>query len=50
MKKEFKELYNDFNVPINHNGGYIEMGGFAICLIICVLIICFILVPLGLVD
>lgn len=37
MKKELKELYNDFNIPINNNGGYIEMGGFIICLLIFLL-------------
>ena len=36
MKKELKEAYNDFNVPINNRGGYIEMGGFTICLLIVV--------------
>jgi hypothetical protein len=39
MKKIFKEIYNEFNVPINNEGGYIEMGGFTICLIVMVGII-----------
>lgn len=30
MKKIFKELYDDFNVPINNNGSYLELGGFVI--------------------
>jgi hypothetical protein len=33
MKKVFKEIYNDFNVPIGKKS-YIEMGGFVIVLLL----------------
>jgi hypothetical protein len=34
-KKVLKEVYDEFNVPIGNNQ-VIEMGGFAICLIVFV--------------
>lgn len=33
MKRMFKELYDEFNVPINNQGNYLELGGFIICIL-----------------
>ena len=38
MKKICKELYDDFNVPIN-NREYLELGGFVITILIFLTVI-----------